>query len=51
MTPVSVKQLSLLILGLDEDKTHSEDDIKKAYRKQGLLFHPDHGGSTETFRL
>lgn len=36
------------ILGID--KTASEDDIKKAYRKLALKYHPDRGGDQEKFK-
>ena len=38
------------------DKLHipqnsSTDDIKKAYRKLSLKYHPDKGGSEEVFKI
>ena len=36
------------ILGVN--KNSSEDEIKKAYRKQSLKHHPDRGGNNEQFQ-
>lgn len=36
---------------LEVPKDSSEHDIKKAYRKQSLLHHPDKGGDEEKFKL
>lgn len=35
------------ILGVDRSST--EDEIKKAYRKMAIKLHPDRGGSQEDF--
>ena len=34
------------ILGLENNKYHSDYDIKQAYKKQSIISHPDKGGST-----
>ena len=36
-----IKSRYLEILGLDPNKTHNYADIKKAYRRQSMKFHPD----------
>lgn len=35
---------------LEVERTATEIEIKKAYRKQSLLHHPDKGGSEEKFK-
>jgi len=35
-------------LGLN--KTASADDIKKAYKKEAMIHHPDRGGNEATFK-
>lgn len=37
-------------LGLPNDRKHSEDDIKKAYRTLAKIHHPDKGGKEEDFK-
>lgn len=39
------KELPYKVLGLDPDKNYTESDIKKAYRKASLAWHPDKLGS------
>lgn len=34
---------------LDVDRSSTEDEIKKAYRKMAIKLHPDRGGSQEDF--
>lgn len=36
---------------LKVDKTASQDDVKKAYRKQSTVHHPDKGGDEAEFKL
>jgi len=36
------------ILKVEENAT--EDELKKAYRKQAMVHHPDKGGTAENFR-
>jgi len=38
----------LIILGLEEMPDHV-DGLKKAFRKQTFICHPDHGGTSEKF--
>jgi curved DNA-binding protein CbpA len=38
------------ILGLSGRKYPTHDEIKKAYRRQALLHHPDKGGDPEKFK-
>lgn len=38
------------VLGLDEKRRYSEEEVKAAYRRQAKLLHPDAGGSAERFR-
>ena len=35
---------------LNVEKTSSEDEIKKAYRKVAMKYHPDRGGSPQEFQ-
>lgn len=37
-------------LGLDRTQTYSDDEIKKAYRKESLKHHPDKGNFTHNTR-
>jgi len=37
-------------LGLEKGKESSVEEIKKAYRKKALLYHPDKGGDAEKFK-
>ena len=37
-------------LGLNPEQTYTNDELKKAYRKQALKTHPDIGGSSEAFK-
>ena len=51
MTPITVKMLSLLILGFDDDKSPSEVEVNAAYKRMSLVFHPDMPtGNKEQFR-
>ena len=51
MAPITVKMLSLLILGFDDDKNPNESEIVSAYRNLAKVFHPDMpNGSKEQFR-
>lgn len=36
---------------LQVDRKASESEVKKAYRKQAMIMHPDKGGDTEQFKL
>ncbi len=45
-----VVKLSLLILGFDETDNPSETELSKAFQKLSLKFHPDAGGTSNTFR-
>lgn len=38
------------ILDLDPSVDHTDQEIKKAYKKQALKHHPDHGGDEEKFK-
>ncbi|KNZ60133.1 hypothetical protein VP01_1606g4 [Puccinia sorghi] len=40
---------SLTVLGVSRNA--SDDDIKKAFRKQSLIHHPDKGGNEERFKV
>ena len=47
---LTLKQISNLLLGFGEDFNPTKDQITAAYRKAAFIFHPDRGGSNETFR-
>ena len=47
---VNIRQLSLLILGFTDDASPGREQITKNYKTNARLFHPDMGGSCETFR-
>jgi curved DNA-binding protein CbpA len=38
------------ILGLSGRKFPNQEEIRKAYRRQALLYHPDKGGDPEKFK-
>lgn len=46
----TIKQLSLLILGFDEDSSPTQEQIKEAFKQASFKFHPDAGGSAIMFR-
>lgn len=48
--PLTVIELSLMILGFKRDSSPSQEEIGKAYRKASMLCHPDMGGSSEMFQ-
>lgn len=42
-------ELALFYFGFSSATLPKFDDVKKAYRKQTMIVHPDHGGSNEDF--
>jgi hypothetical protein len=45
-----LKAQYLRTMGLDPQKSHSKDDLKRAYRRRAKETHPDLGGSSDAFR-
>jgi preprotein translocase subunit Sec63 len=46
----SAEKKENLYATLEIEKTDSQEEIKKAYRKMALKNHPDRGGNAETFK-
>lgn len=47
---ISIEALAKLILGFDETSQVTKEQIEKAFKERAKKFHPDMGGTIESFR-